>query len=265
MNARRKLFFFGKGGAPVLWTPSQIHSDQLLSWVDSSSLENTLDDDRVVKLEDLTGNGNGFVQNSAALQYNYDSLKKCIVSDGSKYMLGEKPFGNSQRIAFFQVNQFLGTDVAFQYCVTTVAADLRYFVRKRAQGNVFQFESTAGGSGDDYANTPGDNLHHIFEQQKNDSISEAFIDSIKTGQSNIDHNINNPRWILGAFQIRNDPDPRHVGDFNEAIVLDQDPDLATTQKIQGYLAWKWDNINPANNLVAKLPANHPYKNGAPTL
>lgn len=47
------------------------------------------------------------------------------------------------------------------------------------------------------------------------------------------------------------------GYIAETVIL-SDVTLATRQKIEGYLAWKW-------GLEADLPADHPYKNLAPTL
>ncbi|MDC1167903.1 hypothetical protein OAT36_03215, partial [Flavobacteriaceae bacterium] len=48
-----------------------------------------------------------------------------------------------------------------------------------------------------------------------------------------------------------------VGDIREIIVVKSQPSLADRQKIEGYLAHKW-------GLAASLPADHPYKNAAPS-
>lgn len=49
-----------------------------------------------------------------------------------------------------------------------------------------------------------------------------------------------------------------VVDFAEIIVLTSNPSLATSQLIEGYLAWKW-------GLTANLPSGHPYKSSRPTI
>lgn len=46
------------------------------------------------------------------------------------------------------------------------------------------------------------------------------------------------------------------GYIAETVIL-SDVTLATRQKLEGYLAWKW-------GLVANLPSDHPYKNAPPT-
>ena len=42
------------------------------------------------------------------------------------------------------------------------------------------------------------------------------------------------------------------------VIMVQTTDTTTRQKIEGYLAWKW-------GLTSSLPADHPYKNAAPTI
>lgn len=48
------------------------------------------------------------------------------------------------------------------------------------------------------------------------------------------------------------------GDVAEIIATTSVLTLSNIQLVEGYLAWKW-------GLVASLPADHPYKNAAPTL
>jgi len=47
-----------------------------------------------------------------------------------------------------------------------------------------------------------------------------------------------------------------AGHGGETIIV-EDVTQATREKIEGYLAWKWD-------FVSQLPVNHPFKNSAPT-
>jgi len=53
------------------------------------------------------------------------------------------------------------------------------------------------------------------------------------------------------------------GEISEIIILNNLAALDIKQKIEGYLAWKWDGINGNSNLVLNLPADHPYKSSAP--
>ena len=48
------------------------------------------------------------------------------------------------------------------------------------------------------------------------------------------------------------------GAIGEVLVFDRALTFVEIQLVEGYLAWKW-------RLQGLLPANHPYKNGAPTL
>jgi hypothetical protein len=47
------------------------------------------------------------------------------------------------------------------------------------------------------------------------------------------------------------------GIVNEFVQYNSNLSLADRQKIEGYLAWKWD-------ISASLPSNHPYKTVQPT-
>lgn len=47
-----------------------------------------------------------------------------------------------------------------------------------------------------------------------------------------------------------------TGDIGEIVIYNSYLSDANRQTIEGYLAWKW-------GLQSQLPANHPYKNGAP--
>jgi hypothetical protein len=47
------------------------------------------------------------------------------------------------------------------------------------------------------------------------------------------------------------------GTINEYVYYNSNLSLSDRQKIEGYLAWKWD-------ISASLPSNHPYKTVRPT-
>ena len=51
--------------------------------------------------------------------------------------------------------------------------------------------------------------------------------------------------------------------ISEIVIMGSLLSTANREKIEGYLAWKWDG-GSAGTLVGKLPASHPYKSGAPT-
>ena len=56
------------------------------------------------------------------------------------------------------------------------------------------------------------------------------------------------------------------GTAREFVFLKVNQPQAVRDLVSGYLAWKWDALAPGfSNLVAALPANHPYKAAAPTV
>ena len=70
-----------------------------------------------------------------------------------------------------------------------------------------------------------------------------------------------PNINLGGVSTQN---PRLEGRVREVVCSTSLSD-ANIEKIEGYLAWKWDGIEASNNLVAKLPPSHPYKNNPPVV
>ena len=87
------------------------------------------------------------------------------------------------------------------------------------------------------------------------------IDMGFVGQSGI--SINSTAGMkIGQSNFANDEN--WDGDVCETIITYDNTD-AIRQKIEGYLAHKWDTINDNNNLKDLLPVDHPYKTNPPTV
>lgn len=54
-------------------------------------------------------------------------------------------------------------------------------------------------------------------------------------------------------------------DFHELVILPSSPTADTREKIQGYLAHKWDALLGVTTLVDALPSDHTYKSAPPTI
>lgn len=65
----------------------------------------------------------------------------------------------------------------------------------------------------------------------------------------------NANMLLGSYSSAQ---YNYNGKFGEVIISVDSWDISTRQRIEGYLAHKW-------GLTADLPADHPYKNSAPSL
>jgi len=65
----------------------------------------------------------------------------------------------------------------------------------------------------------------------------------------------NANMLLGSYSSAQ---YNYNGKFGEVIISVNSWDISTRQRIEGYLAHKW-------GLTADLPADHPYKNSAPSL
>lgn len=55
----------------------------------------------------------------------------------------------------------------------------------------------------------------------------------------------------------------NMGDTCEVIFMTAGQSSTDREKIEGYLAWKWDGILGGSTLVTALPSGHPYKSAAP--
>lgn len=54
------------------------------------------------------------------------------------------------------------------------------------------------------------------------------------------------------------------GGLHEWLFLPTGTSSGTKEKIEGYLAWKWDTKLGGSTFVTALPGGHPYKSAAPT-
>jgi hypothetical protein len=83
--------------------------------------------------------------------------------------------------------------------------------------------------------------------------TEAFINGSSEANVVMSQSVGNSTTNIGiGFTASNF---NFFGGMGE-IIISNDRSVSTRQKIEGYLAWKWDQ-------VSKLPADHPYKNVPP--
>jgi len=72
----------------------------------------------------------------------------------------------------------------------------------------------------------------------------------------VDFNNNFTNFRIGSWYNLSTNDRFFDGDIAEMILYGNALDNINRQKIEGYLAHKW-------NLASELPSDHPYKNSAP--
>ncbi|MDB2414011.1 LamG domain-containing protein, partial [Flavobacteriaceae bacterium] len=96
--------------------------------------------------------------------------------------------------------------------------------------------------------------NEIWTAEFNGSSSVLYVDGTPGTTGNVGDNSINGFWI---GEENGSSEPNWNGLIGEILIFDAILSEADRQKIEGYLAHKW-------GLAASLPADHPYKNAAPS-
>jgi hypothetical protein len=251
-NKTQSDYYFANGSKGLdinrvsLWTPTELST---LLWLDGADSSTITLATGVSQWNDKSGNARHLIQANAGNQplYNNNTVE----------------FDSTKSLAISSVQVFSGATSGSVYFIG------------------WQPTATSGGWGR-FGGTGGGNLHTPFVNDG--SFYESFM---ATGRVQIGGGVTYPlpESIL-CFEndgtnltiIRNTSSVASVaitfsvpttgnqflggmaGTFNIKEVVMFNSILSTTnkQKMEGYLAWKW-------NLVSLLPADHPYKNAIPTV
>lgn len=93
--------------------------------------------------------------------------------------------------------------------------------------------------------------NYIAQTTRNTTTAQVWLNGSKFGNDRTALSIGGQlNWIGHRFN------QSHNGLLGEVIVINQNITNEIKQKMEGYLAWKW-------NLTNSLPTGHPYKNEQP--
>ncbi|CAB4200295.1 hypothetical protein UFOVP1355_38 [uncultured Caudovirales phage] len=248
-------------GSPKLWQPSQIATDLWLDAEDTSTI--TLNGSTVSQWNDKSGNNRNAVQATAVNQPTYNTTglngKPALdTSAGSRAM--RSSFGST--ITVDAINVF----VVFKATAIVGGAQL-FDVRNSANGLPLFDDSASTGFG---------------ARVRNDSSVLTGLTSF--GSNTTNNNLSSYSFQNGLIENRLNGVGRtasasgsvtcdRIGIFGsgisapsatsaqavlgEMVVVLSTVSATDTQRVEGYLAWKW-------GLEANLPVDHPYKNAPPT-
>lgn len=247
---RADMYYTYTTSTASAWTPSDITT---ALWLDASDASTITEDVGVETWADKSGNSRDVTQTTDADQPNYNSTTKAVEFDGvSEYMSGSFGATLSQPttiIVLFKRN----AAVIDAYIYDGIASPSRNALFGAPQWDAYAGVELLGG-------TINTNLN-IIATTYNNTSSEIVLNgtSIATGNTGT-HSLTGI-----ALGVRYSLDTAYLnGIINEIIIVNSAVDTATRQKIEGYLAWKWDGINGNTALVTALPSDHPYKSAAPT-
>ena len=270
-----------KFGSGKLWRPSDLGADLAL-WLDAEDTDSiTLNGSNVSQWDDKSGNGRNATQTTAANQPTYLAAgfngKPTLETDGDDVLeLGVTS---------------LGRNVSGITCAIVGVHPIAGVFNSNA--NEIFIGTGTGGSNTRFALTPNpsastanryaiagrrlDSDSYQTVSSSTDSLANRGNQWIRVGQAAYSDGVAN-HWTDGTQDLTNDPfqsagftsdtDSQRTEIFDGASALPAGSQLceivlthstmspADRQKLEGYLAWKW-------NLVGNLPADHPYKTQPP--
>lgn len=240
-----------------LWTPAAITTELWADASDSSTV--TLTSGKVSQWDDKSGNSRHLVQTNSSYQPDYSSASfndfNAIDYPGTAKWFEVSSFGSGTYSWFFafKVTSNFST---FTFLGDTGSTTTTY-VPISAQGSsntsILRVEGVADPAG----------AYQIYGGESSQSVStrDDVNDQLKlTGniQGNICGYINIP-VITDTIKLGYMQTGYFItGELGEVICVSGTPSASNIEKIQGYLAHKWGHYD-------KLPSDHPYKNGGPTL
>jgi hypothetical protein len=263
---RNKLHILGNylnnltGGVSELWTPANITTSAWYDAADASTI--TESGGSVSQWDDKSGNDNHVVQGDGALQPTVNG--------------NQIDFVNGQVLTkSSQVNML---DASGEYTMVFVHDVFDPATSTNGFPNLFRNESTSV--------SPLDRRPRLFYVSENRSFSAANAKSVGatfntatlTGtrivSTDADSSFNRV-YVDGsqqgsraiAIDPSTTPSSMQIGDisnqnltitFKEVLFIAGPRNIATRQKMEGYLAHKW-------GLTAGLPVDHPYKTNPPTI
>jgi cysteine-rich repeat protein len=250
----------------TLWTPEDMTTTAWYDAADASTLwadtgGSTPATTTVARWDDKSGNDYEMIQTNGAFRPLTNAVTlngKNVLNftgDGFSGNDGALPKINGSNSFYFvtrmesTVQSFYATQNGYDQ-VRVGFSDMRYQVKNATlAATVSSGVSINKGDGNYYVWTiEKDNIaKEIYFSRDGGNASNTAAFTIDTLASS------GPAPVLGHYFGTN----WFTGAMAEVIIINDTTDNATREKIEGYLAWKW-------NTTESLPADHPYKTAPPT-
>ena len=246
----------------LLWTPAEITTALWLDAADSSTI--TLNGSTVSKWWDKSGNARHATQGTAGAQptletnrLSFDGGDHLSVADVAGLQFGTGDFAAIVVANITNVNRVQGSQD------TLVSKDYIGFELYIYQGIVAGY---IGGTADANISGATSGAWDIFSQIR---MSSAHTVRRTGTPSSSATNTGNVSQIGTNVFIGHCPglpeDCGLIGKISEIILLPAGFTATDLQRIEGYLAHKWDALLGVATLVSALPSDHPYKSTPPAI
>jgi hypothetical protein len=242
----------GNTWSPILSSPAV--------WFDAQASESVIiESSKVATWNDISGNNKGAFQGSSSLRPTLNSTgingNPAINFDGTTHLIHPPAISNPQELSVAMVCSGGNSGIAWAHRTSTTELIQVYQERAqfRSSANVLQDQSVA------IANTfpnitffqlsVSNSSHYMAVGGEVDWTNTTnFAGQTFSASSNYIGATNNGPLIIVHY----------TGVIGEIIVFTSFIDTTTRQKIEGYLAHKWD-------LLSRLPLGHPYISLPPSI
>lgn len=239
------------------WTLAEITTALWLDAADSATI--TLNGSTVSQWSDKSGNGRHATQGTATKQPTRTS--KYITFDGTDDFMSCPSFTIAQPTSLFivaRVHTLAGERTIINQQYGDTLAPWQQYVN--SSGLIIDWRSSA--------KTPAISANTFFQVAEIQSATNV-VDMWKDGNSGTRGAVSNQYANTRQIYIGKAQSFGAIGwmdgDFCETVLVLGAVDVSTRQKLEGYLAHKWDALLGVTTLVNALPSAHPYKSAAPTL
>ena len=242
-----------------LWTPAQISTSIWLDAADASTI--TSSSNLVSQWDDKSGNNNHLAQATASLQplYNVNQVEFAVNENLFKNSVANM-LNSSGTTSLFIVHDIIDPTTSSGNFTTilrnsSTEADptkRRPFMIYGKVGDTLGI-SNSSSSSPNITTASTKTGRSVISYTQSPTQATVFLDGTQQAQIN---NTPNTSTTSELFTLVNAADTNNTMVFSEVILVNDLVTLEVRQKIEGYLAWKWD-------LTASLPADHPYKTKAP--
>lgn len=265
-------FTFLGASVPPLWTPADLSTGPRV-WYDASETSTIILDAGVVsEWQDISGNGNDLVQATGAgfrpgYVDGWSSLKTVSFDGSDDRMLSESNIGitGNSPYSIFSVFEhdvantrqtlYSWGDAAETPGTASLFLDLR---------GTDQYEIIYNGGQDYRTDVSGTTDPRIYSMIKAsgaiNTTTSVFFEGVQAsdrgGSSTSTPILGNSQLLVGTWLNIAGLPSFFDGKLGEILIVPTNLGTTDRQKVEGYLAWKWD-------LESLLPIGHPYKNNPP--
>ena len=240
------------------WTPADITT---FAWFDAADAATiNLNGSNVSQWDDKSGNSYNFLQGTANEQPLYEPTgyngKGTLTFNGTTNHLPNAPLAAAVGTNDFTILAVVTLPTVSGHMISLSGPSARRgYLFGHADG---LFETNFGSSALKLGaqSTPGANVIIGSELRDTNTVNESFLNGASIGSGNPTMSDVYTLLVVGALNEI----PTGLSNLrcSEIIISSNALSPADRQKADGYLAHKW-------NLTGSLPADHPYKNAAPTI